>query len=338
VSEKTVQRAQAAQGALQLFDEQPFDIDGFRFRARSVEPLGRPSAAQWQGAFAFAEGCQQASDYWIGDLLVYADSRSDWQEKLDQIKSVTGLAHQTLLNRTYISRNVDVETRHLAPTITYAKVAAPMDPAMQTVWLERATREGWSVSEFQNEVRASTRRKVVSGQAVLQGQYRVIYADPPWEGHYPSMSMDELQKLPVREHAMKDSVLFLWVTTPMLFEDPGPRDIIDAWGFTYKSMQTWDKVLGLPGRFFQVQTEHLVVAERGDCPPDHPTPKPKSIFVERRSEEHSQKPTAVRKMIEKLYTTGPFLELFAREKTKGWDAFGNDARLWAATLKSSEGA
>ena len=51
---------------------------------------------------------------------------------------------------------------------------------MQRVWLERATREGWSVSEFKAEVRSSQRRKVVAGQAVLAGQYRVIYADPPW--------------------------------------------------------------------------------------------------------------------------------------------------------------
>lgn len=329
--------------ALALFDQKPFEIDGFRFTARAVEPVGRPSADQWSGAFQFAEACQQASDYWVGDLLAYADSRSDWQANLEQLKSTTGLAHQTLLNRTNISKSVGVDERAISPSISHSAVVAPMDPAMQRVWLDRANREGWTVSEFRNEVRAASRRKVVQGQAVLAGQFRVIYADPPWsyrrsstspehgvaaEGHYPSMSMEELIKLPVREHVMKDAVLFLWVTTPMLFEDPGPRDIIQAWGFRYASMQTWDKVLGIPGRFFQVQTEHLLVCERGDCPPDHPTPKPKSIFTERRSDQHSEKPSAVRKMIEKLYDKGPYLELFAREKTAGWEAYGNDASLW----------
>jgi N6-adenosine-specific RNA methylase IME4 len=333
----------SAPQALLLFDENPITIDGFRFSARAVEAVGRPSADQWEGAFKFAEACQQASDYWIGDLLAYADSREDWRARVDQMKSVTGLAHQTLLNRTVISRAVAVDERVISPSITHSAVVAPMDPGMQRVWLERAVKEGWTVSEFKNEVRAASRRRVVEGQAVLKGMYRVIYADVPWryrqsnsspehgvaaEGHYPSMSMEELMRLPVREHAMKNSVLFFWVTTPMLFEDPGPRDIIQAWGFNYASMQTWDKVLGIPGRFFQVQTEHLIVAERGDCPPDNPTPKPKSIFTERRSSEHSEKPTAVRKMIERLYSKGPFLELFAREKVEGWDAFGNDPRLW----------
>lgn len=328
-----------------LFDEKPFEIDGFRFRARSVEAIGRPSIDQWQGAYQFAEACGLASEYWIGDLLTYVDSRADWAERLEQIKAVTGLAHQTLLNRTWLAKHVGVEERAIAPSVSHANIVAPMAPAQQRVWLEKASVEGWTVGDLRNEVRASQRRKVVQGQAVLEGMFRVIYADPPWkyrdsnatadgsggkaERHYPPMAIDELCKLPVKEHAHKNSVLFMWVTTPMIFDSPGPADVMRAWGFEPKSMQTWDKVLGMPGRFFQITTEHLVVGERGACPPDNPTPKPKSLFTERRTSEHSAKPGVTRKMIEKLYDTGPFLELFGREPVKGWSVFGNDAKLWS---------
>lgn len=342
---KAVSAALTADTAARLlFDKKPFEIDGFMFYSQSIEALGVPTPAQWQAAYVFAEACGHAADYWVGDLLAYADGRDDWKEKIDQIKGVSTLSHKSLINRTYISRHVAAPERALAPTIGHADVVAPMDVSQQRVWLEKTRREGLTVHELRDEVRASKRRAVVKGQAKLEGLYRVIYADPPWsyrdssatadgsggkaERHYPTMSIAELCKLPVAAHTTKNAVLFLWVTTPLLLENPGPREVIEAWGFEYRSMQTWDKVLGMPGKFFQVQTEHLIVAERGSCGPDNPVPKPKSIFTERRTPVHSQKPGAVRQMIERLYSEGPFLELFARDKVENWTAFGNDPNLW----------
>lgn len=323
-----------------LFDKKPFEVDGFRFYARSVEAIGSPTPAQWQSAYIFAEACGRAADYWLGDLLAYVESREDWKDKLDQIKGVTGLAHQTLLNRTWISKHVADPERAIAPSIGHADVVAAMDTAHQRIWLEKAKSEGWTVSELRNQVRASKRRDVVKGQAKLEGLYRVIYADPPWRyrnssgtkgnstatNHYPDMSIEELCKLPVAAHALKNAVLFMWVTVPLLLENPGPREVIEAWGFNYASMQTWDKVLGNPGRFLHITTEHLVIAERGSCAPDEGE-VPKSLFTERRT-GHSVKPAVTRKMIERMYSTGPYVELFAREKVDGWDAFGNDPNLW----------
>ena len=72
-------------------------------------------------------------------------------------------------------------------------------------------------------------------------KYQIIYADPPWhyryrfgsgiaENHYPTMSIDELKALPVKELADKDCALFLWITCPMLNK---AWEVIEAWGFTY---------------------------------------------------------------------------------------------------------
>ena len=75
-------------------------------------------------------------------------------------------------------------------------------------------------------------------------KYSIIYADPPWryerngvqgaaEKHYPTMSIDELCRLPVSELSEKDSILFLWTTFPQLRE---ALRVIKAWGFEYKSV------------------------------------------------------------------------------------------------------
>lgn len=78
-------------------------------------------------------------------------------------------------------------------------------------------------------------------------KYQIILADPPWayrvwskkgagrsaESHYPTMSMDDIRNLPVRELADKNCILFMWVTFPTLRE---AFSVIDAWGFTYKTV------------------------------------------------------------------------------------------------------
>ena len=75
-------------------------------------------------------------------------------------------------------------------------------------------------------------------------KYKIIYADPPWsyndkkcngacEPHYSTMKIKDICKLPVKELADDDSVLFLWTTYPMMQE---ALALIEAWGFKYKSI------------------------------------------------------------------------------------------------------
>ena len=78
-------------------------------------------------------------------------------------------------------------------------------------------------------------------------KYNIIYADPPWkfqtysergsqlksaDCHYSCMNIDDIKNLPVNEIAAEDSVLFLWVTFPLLKEG---LEVMEAWGFNYKT-------------------------------------------------------------------------------------------------------
>ena len=91
------------------------------------------------------------------------------------------------------------------------------------------------------------RRSLLAAPPDRAGEYRLIYADPPWtfatysrkgkgrsaEAHYDCMSLADIKALPVADWAAPDCVLLLWVTDPLLDK---AMDVIRAWGFTYKTV------------------------------------------------------------------------------------------------------
>lgn len=186
--------------------------------------------------------------------------------------------------------------------------------------------------------------------------YQVIYADPPWayksksiarwkagdkhfdysaSAKYKTMSVGEISELNVRGIADKNSVLFLWVTVPMM---EGGFQVLKAWGYKYKTMITWRKVMSLGmGYWFRGQTEHILLGVRGRVKAfryQHPN------FIQAKAENHSAKPEEFRQLIERA-TKGltPRIELFARKKVSGWDAWGNEVESTgdvAARLTTNE--
>ena len=306
-----------------VFDLRPLEVGGFKLTGRAAHPTGRPTKRGWVQAMQVAVGAHESSPYWVGDLMAYVETRADWREHADQMVSLTGYALQTLKNLTYIARHVAEPERILAPSISHAGVVAMLPRPEQTELLAQARTEGLTVHEFRKVVRSTSRRKVIEGQAVLSGRYRVIYADCPWTYG----TIEELCALPVPAHSREDAVLFAWVTSPLLYQEPGPREVFKAWGFTYKTSLVWDKVVHNFGNYVSVRHELLLICTRGSCLPDRPVPMPDSVQTVRREGEHSEKPEDFRRLIESLYD-GPYLELFGRKRVEGWDVFGNDAALW----------
>jgi N6-adenosine-specific RNA methylase IME4 len=181
------------------------------------------------------------------------------------------------------------------------------------------------------------------------GKYGVIYADPPWrydmkrgggvaESHYPTMTTDDICALNVSALAAADCALFLWSTLPQL---PAALRVIKAWGFGYKTAAfLWLKTNRKAGTWFygmgfwtRSNAEVCLLATRG-----HPKRQSKSIhqFIISPLREHSRKPDEARKRIEALMGDIPRIELFARERAPGWDAWGNEIES-DATLTSKEG-
>lgn len=165
-------------------------------------------------------------------------------------------------------------------------------------------------------------------------KYRTIYADPPWaesgggrlgaNAHYPLMKTKKIIALApmVQELAEDNAHLYLWTTNNFL---PDALEVMKAWGFRYVTTITWMKnQMGL-GQYFRGLTEHCLFGVRGKLPYkviDGKRQQGKTGFFEKKR-EHSRKPVQMREMIEKV-SYPPFIELFARERFDGWDAWGNE--------------
>lgn len=167
-----------------------------------------------------------------------------------------------------------------------------------------------------------------------KGKYRIIYADPPWQygdersggnhggaiDHYNTMSIKELKDMSVASVSEDNAVLFLWVAAPLL---PEALELINAWGFKYKTHFIWDKVKHNMGHYNSVRHELLLIATKGSCTPDNVQLFDSVQSIER-TDRHSEKPEEFRNIIESLYTYGNKLEMFARKQVRGWEVFGNE--------------
>ena len=166
-------------------------------------------------------------------------------------------------------------------------------------------------------------------------RYATIVADPPWDVKrgpdwgsggpsralpYPTMSLEEIADLPVRELADKRAHLYLW-TINAYIEDT--YEIARLWGFRPVVLLTWAKTphgIGLGGTFVQT-TEHVLFARRGILKAGE---RVDSTWWQWQRGEHSAKPEAFLDLVERV-SPAPRLEMFARRNRLGWDTWGNQS-------------
>lgn len=170
-------------------------------------------------------------------------------------------------------------------------------------------------------------------QLIRSGRrYGTILADPPWqyrkqsrragaEKHYPSLSLEELRSLPVRNLASERAHLHLWTTNTFLME---AYQLLQAWVFEFRGSFVWAKRDIGVGNYYRTAHEFLLLGVRGGL-----------LFRDRaqrsweewpRPGRHSEKPPEAIEMIEAV-SPGPYLELFARDQRPGWTTWGNEAPL-----------
>lgn len=199
--------------------------------------------------------------------------------------------------------------------------------------LTKKVYEGESIRKVYNDLRKKERASKLKVTLFPKDKYRILYADPPWDygssstakntatpdKKYPVMSLEDICSMPIKSITDKDAVLFLWTTSYHIFQS---QAVLDAWGFTYKSMFIWDKVKHNMGCYNSVRHEILLIATKGQCSPDNVELFDSVQSIERTL--HSEKPEEFRRIIETLYKYGNKIELFARKKTEGWEAYGNE--------------
>ena len=183
--------------------------------------------------------------------------------------------------------------------------------------------------------------------AVGERRFSTILADPPWRFHnrtgkmapehrrlarYSTMSFQEIGDLPVESIAMETAHLYLWVPNALL---PYGLEVMDNWGFNYKTNIIWYKVRkdGGPDRrgvgfYFRNVTEMILFGIRGkNARTLQPGRSQENIIVSQKR-EHSRKPDEQYDLIEAC-SPGPFIELFARGPREGWFGWGDQAEEYA---------
>ena len=291
-----------------------------------VTVKGKPTLDEFKSAWSFAQWSERSSAWWVVGLLDYASTRKDWADQLESVMDFTGYSEGRVRSLRTISRTFPPERRQFAVDLSVYEAVAPLSPKEQDALLEQAETENLSVRAVQQAVNAKRRRKVLDGQAVLEGRYRVIYADPwshvdPWPRMEGASSVADLCRLPIASHAMPHSALWLWVPPSLLYQSPGPREVGMAWGFTYQRDIVWDAVDGQPCDFSFERHQHLTIWTRGQGMPDTDGSLVKSVQTIRSRD--AEKPSEFYGLIEKLYTTGPYLQVYASQPRTGWSTLNN---------------
>jgi N6-adenosine-specific RNA methylase IME4 len=158
-------------------------------------------------------------------------------------------------------------------------------------------------------------------------QYKTILVDPPWitqqtgtlgaRRHYNLMTVPQIKALPVADLADENSHCWLWVTNASLRYG---YEVLEAWGFTPRSILTWCKPRYNLGQYLRNATEHLLFGTRGNAPVGF---NGQATWTFAPLQEHSHKPEEQYAVIERI-SKPPYLELFARRRQKGWAVWGNE--------------
>jgi N6-adenosine-specific RNA methylase IME4 len=248
-----------------------------------------------------------------------------------------GVGHTTMHSMSVVRDRGVGELKEIARagqiSVRTAKTIAEMPVDKQKAIIERAQGAPDRCSALQieaaKEIQIAKLAEMSKRNRVLDPAgktYDVIYADPPWqfdlditgkpraiENHYPTMSVEEISKLPVSRLAARHAILLLWTTDHHLIE---ADRVVTSWGFRRRARMVWVKNSIGVGRFVRNRHEYLIIATRGDFPAPPSDCVPDSVIEYPRG-EHSEKPP-LHKLIEKM-TPGldRRIELFARHHTSG---------------------
>ena len=189
--------------------------------------------------------------------------------------------------------------------------------------------------------------------ALCDKPFGAVLADPPWRFanrtskvspehkrlfRYETMDWNDIASLPVGDLMANNSHCYLWVPNALIREG---LDVLQAWGFTYKSMLVWYKIRqdGGPdgsgvGFYFRNVTELVLFGVRGRLRTLPPGRRQVNLIATCKR-EHSRKPEELYRVIEAC-SPGPFLELFARHSRQNWISWGDEVDQSIAVQQNEE--
>ena len=250
-------------------------------------------------------------------------------------------AYQTARDAAWVAGQYELSRRRDSLSFAHHREVAALPSPDADALLDKAEANQWGHKQLRAEVcRYKNERQnggssergdtcTVADLATLAEagrRFGTIYADPPWfygnqstraatSDHYGGLTVAELCAMPVAELATDKSHCHLWTTNGFLRD---AFDVLEAWGFEYKSTFVWVKPQMGIGNYWRVSHEFMLLGVRGGLTF---ADRGQMSWLECERGRHSAKPEKVRHIIEKV-SPGPFLELFGRSPAPGWTVWG----------------
>jgi hypothetical protein len=215
----------------------PSEIDAIR---RALLPLEKAAAKERQRRHG---GTAPGRKKHLGQV-----SRSDGRVR-DKIAGFAGISGRTLEKIQAIVESAEQHPRRLGQLVADMDRSGRIDAAYRKLLRMRDEEQRLSVKP-------------------LEGKFRTIVIDPPWQYSgaprqrptYATMTQTELLALPVSSWADDPAHLYLWSTNADLRD---AFELMEVWGFEFKTMITWVKPSFGMGSYFRTSTEHVLFGVRG---------------------------------------------------------------------------
>ncbi|MBZ0291876.1 MAG: hypothetical protein K8L99_04840, partial [Anaerolineae bacterium] len=259
------------------------------------------------------------------------------------IADAAEVSHETLRKVKYVSEHAPDPIKqkaragglstHRAYELTKAMEDAPA-AVVETV-LKDAIDDPKKVQQLKTQHVEAARRKAAAATPHPTGRYHCIVIDPPWPMRkierkvrpkqgptldYPTMTLDEIAALPVPELADEDGChLYLWVTQKYL---PEGLKLMEAWGFKYQCVFTWEKPTGITPYSWMYNSELVLFGRRGNL---NLLRNGLKLTFSASTQGHSAKPDVFYDERVIPASPGPRLEMFARKAHAGFVSWGYEA-------------
>lgn len=184
--------------------------------------------------------------------------------------------------------------------------------------------------------------------------FDLVMADPPWrfnlysakgeekspEAQYRTMTMEEIEALPVGQLLGAGGIVFLWCTWPLIAQQ---AQVLRRWGYEARTGGVWAK--RTPTGRLRWGTGYVL---RSVCEPFLIGAQPGAVLrgggvanlvetiaaagVDGVAREHSRKPDEVYALIDALAPEARKAELFSRTNRPGWACWGDEAGKFGSAV------
>ena len=135
--------------------------------------------ADWRDAGRRLRAMDGAIQWWVGDWLMYGERT--YGGRYAEALEATDYSYKTLRNSAYVSSHVDLSRRRDMLSHSHHAEIAPLPPAEQDKWLDRAVAKRWTRAKLRDLVQKETKlnRKLVApdGFPALTERYQLYVGD-----------------------------------------------------------------------------------------------------------------------------------------------------------------